>query len=256
MFHFRLRGPAMLALMLTPLLVAIDCGGSEGDVRFKDQLQCAQDSLFEFNGYLDALLHLLKEVDDPAAYTLPSDIGLNWETGVAADYGEIVTELDLYGDGELRSLTGIVRPKEDCEGGMQQGDACVFEWSVVQRGSLEETAFGTMSAVDLGISGPPLNTTATRFTIVDRNPKVTYSDDCNIEITLFDMMWHLPIDDMYSFAMDFTVSYSDGGDTSELSGSIIWGAGSGEDAVVIFKSTDESIDCAFDLNDLSFSCTL
>jgi hypothetical protein len=232
-----------------------ECVATNGDVRFKEQLQCAQDALFEFNGYLDILIHLLKEVDDPAAYMLPQGIGLNWETGVTNDYGEIGAELDLYQDGKLRSLDGIVRPKENCEDGMQEGDACVFEWSVVEVGSLAEVALGTMSGVDLGITGPPLNTTATRYTIVDRNPKITYSDACNIEITLFNMMWHLPLDDMYSFAMDFIVAYSAAGDTSRMTGSIIWGTTTG-DPVVTFTSADETLDCAFDLDTLSFSCTL
>ncbi|MBW2630083.1 MAG: hypothetical protein JRE45_21095 [Deltaproteobacteria bacterium] len=203
---------------------------------------CANDALTDFNAYLDPLIEVLKAVENPA-YQLPAGITLIWDAGAGGEEGEFTAVLDLTPE---RELFGTVRPQENCNNGMAKGDVCVFPWSVTLTESLDEVAYGTMSAIALGVS-LPLNTTATRYTIVDREPKVVTGEDCSIVVTLFDMMFHLRIDEMYSLSMGFDIAYSDGGEPSTMSGSVIWGTSVGETATITFTWDGPMITCSFDL---------
>ncbi|MBW2686885.1 MAG: hypothetical protein JRE19_13365, partial [Deltaproteobacteria bacterium] len=87
---------------------------------------CANDSLTDFNAYLNPLIEVLKAVENPA-YELPAGVTLIWDAGAGGDEGEFTAELDLTPE---RELFGTVRPQENCDNGMAKGDVCVFPWSV------------------------------------------------------------------------------------------------------------------------------
>jgi hypothetical protein len=144
-----------------------------------------------------------------------------------------------------------------CNDGMQQHDICIFEWDVTKIIDIEPTVYdtiakGSYSAIDMGITGPPLNSTATRYVIVDRNTELVSSDDCYVVISGFDMYWHLPLDDNYSFMLNFAIHYSEGSDTSTLNGSLI---GSGDsNATLTFSSRSQTYDCTLNLDTYALSC--
>jgi hypothetical protein len=78
---------------------------------------------------------------------------------------------------------------------MQQDDVCLFEWSVHSPTTADTIAIGTYSAIDLGLTTPPNQTTAIRYTISRRNTAILASDDCGLTVSGFDMMLR-PWDEM------------------------------------------------------------
>jgi hypothetical protein len=259
----------LLALVLSPFLLGAGCGdsdptGLDGDgdgdgpppptagITFAEQVACAAECMEDYGTVLDVLIHVLKKVDEPLSHSLPPGI---WLDTALLEFGS-----DLHLDtspGIDGILEGRVRePPANpgaCKDGMQQHDVCIFEWDMTVPLTPDDTiAKGTYSAVDMGITGPPLNSTATRYVIVDRNTELFASDDCYVEITGFDMYWHLPLDDNYSFMLNFTVHYSEGTDTSTLNGSVI---GSGDPNVTLtFTSGTQTYDCTFNLDTYALSC--
>ena len=229
------------------------CVPSSVQLPLEDQVACAGDVLTDFNTYLNALIHLLKEADNPA-YELPPLHSIDWEAG-----GELSAEVDAGSDGVLEFMSGVVRPP-DCEGGMFSGDVCVFEWSAKRALSTDEIALGTMSANKIAMSD------ATRYTIVDRNPRVIHDEGCSLEVTAFAMMWRLRPDEMYSLQLDFRTTYSEGDATATIEGFVIWGADAGEafywtsgpDKIVpvAFRTGIQTIQCDFSLRTFEVTCAL
>lgn len=252
---------ALILLVSLVYLAGIACDSNTGDPTdpgtagaiFDETLACTGDCLEDFGAVMDVLIHVLKKVDEPAT-SLPPGIAFNTDS-VTTFESDLHLDTSPGVDGRLRGR--VAPPPSDptaCSDGMQQGDVCIFRWVVTEGASGPDTiAKGNFSAVDLGITGPPLNTTATRFTIVDSNAVLMASDDCAMTVTAFEMMWHLPMDDLYSFYLDFSVIYSSGSDLGTMNGSLI--AGGGSEATLTLTSGTRTQDCTVDIRTFEMSCS-
>ncbi|MGD8867421.1 MAG: hypothetical protein PVI01_07315 [Gemmatimonadales bacterium] len=175
-------------LVLVPFILG-GCGGDEGDgdvtgTEPTDDLAlmqaCAVEGLVGYGFILEDLWHVLKKTDNPS-YTPPADVDIDWGTGA------FTTEVSL-GSLAPTYLEGTIEPVEDCADGMQQGDVCVFEWFVHIPSAEDTVAIGTYSAVDMGLTTPPDQTTAIRYTISRRNTAILASDECALGVHGFDWM--------------------------------------------------------------------
>ena len=223
-------------------------------ITFDKQVGCAQDCLSDFRAILDALMHVLNEVDRPVAYLLPVD-------------GSVTVQLDTFpldfkarldlrdGPGFDATLNGHIRPSPTdstaCQNGMQTGDVCVFVWEVTDDGAGSPRASGTFSAVHMGWTMGANSHPAHKYTIVDRNVEIVASSDCNMVIHGFDIMMELAYADWSSFYLELFSNYSVGNQTAKLEGWAAW-AGSTWDVnqvltEVSFTVGGESHACKFDL---------
>lgn len=229
------------------------CGGDEGDgndtgTEPTDDLAlmqaCAVEGLVDYGLILEGLWHVLKETDQPASYTLPFGVTVNLETGT------FTAELDL-GSPYSTYLEGTIEPMENCGDGMQQGDVCVFEWLVRIPSQADTIALGTYSAVDMGLTTPPNQTTAIRYTISRRNTSILSSDECALGVDGFDWMlrpWD-PVKPVTSATIYFETITPHG----IMDGSII---GSAIDSLATLTLTfgTQSQECHVNMYNWSVSC--
>jgi hypothetical protein len=161
-----------------------DDGDGTGPTSDLDIMQaCAVDAVEDYGRILEGLWHVLKETDQPSAYNPPPGVTVNVATGV------FEAELDLRdAAGSESELEGTTEPLADCADGMHQGDVCVFEWMVHIPESSDTIARGTYSAIDMGLTTPPNQTTAIRYTISRRETQLLASDECGLIVDGFDMM--------------------------------------------------------------------
>ncbi len=264
--------PVILPLVgvgLTPFLIGAGCGkdavtepenGTDTDpisaITFDEQLACAVDCLSDYREAWEALMHVLKKVDNPS-YVLPSGIIVALDTL----YLDFSADLDLDGNGERDArLNGAIRPPPSnrgaCSDGMHEHDVCVFEWMVTDLATLDSIAFGTNSAVHLGYRLPPDPRPAHRYTIVDRETHVVESSECGLVIRGFDMMLALSDNQASSFYLDFLSHYAEGDDSNDLEGWFAWSSGSDDPNAALVQLTVDSqtYDCTFHLDSFGVTC--
>ena len=242
-----------LLLVLTPFMVAGLCsdddGGSNGTDPTDDlalMQACAVEGLVDYGLILEGLWHVLKETDQPASYTPPFGVNINLPAGTYE------AELDWPGSTNSVYLDGTIEPDSLCADGMQQGDVCVFEWTVHIPISADTLAIGTYSAIDMGLTLPPNQTTAIRYTISRRNTALLASDECGLTVDGFDWMLR-PWDEVTpvtSAMIYFDVITPHG----IMDGSIIGGAA---DSVANLTLTfgSQSQQCAVNLQTWSVDCS-
>jgi hypothetical protein len=240
-------------LVLVPFMVGGMCsdddGGSNGTDPTDDlalMQACAVEGLVEYGLILEGLWHVLKETDQPASYTPPFGMNINLAAGTYE------AELDWPGSTNSVYLDGTIEPDSECADGMQQGDVCVFEWTVHIPISADTLAIGTYSAIDMGLTLPPNQTTAIRYTISRRNTAILASDDCGLTVDGFDWMLR-PWDEVTpvtSAMIYFDVITPHG----IMDGSIIGGAA---DSVANLTLTfgSQSQQCAVNLQTWSVDCS-
>ncbi len=259
----------LLGLGLTPFLMGAGCNkapvtepedgnGTEplSAITFDEQLACAVDCLSDYRKAWEALMHVLKKVDNPS-YVLPSGIIVAVDT-LHLDFS---ADLDLDGNGERDArLNGAIRPppsnRNACSDGMHEHDVCVFEWMVTDLATLDSIAFGTYSAVHLGYTLPPNPRPAHRYTIVDRETEVMESNDCGLAIRGFDMMLDVDASDASSFYLDFLSYYAEGDEENDLEGWFAWSSGGDDPNAAALQLTvdGETHDCTFHLDSFGITC--
>jgi len=243
-----------LLLVLTPFMVAGLCsdddgddGGGTGPTSDLAVMQaCAVDGLASYGSILEGLWHVLKETDQPASYNLPFGVSVDLEMG------DFTAEVEVQDVPQTQYLEGTIEPLEDCGDGMQQGDVCVFEWLVHIPSQADTVALGTYSAIDMGLTTPPNQTTAIRYTISRRNTSILISDECALGVYGFDMMlrpWDATTP-VTSTVINFETITSRG----TMGGSIIGGAA---DSVANLTLTfgSQSQQCAVNLQTWSVDCS-
>lgn len=237
-------------LVLVPFMLGALCsddGGGSNGTEPNDYLAlmqaCAVEGVVDYGLILGDLWHVLKKTDS-TSYTPPADVTINWGTGV------FKTDVNL-GFSSPTNLEGTIEPVEDCVDGMQQGDVCVFEWTVHIPMSADTIAIGTYSAVDMGLTQPPNQTTAIRYTISRRNTAILASDECGMTVDGFDMMLR-PWDEAKpatSAMIYFDVITPHG----IMDGSIIGGAADSVATLTLTFGT-QSQECAVNLHTWSVDC--
>jgi len=236
----------MSILGLSTVLVGFGCSGAPAG---NESIDCANATLGNYKEYLDVVIEIAKTLDDPT-HELPASILLDWDTA-AGDFGEFSTVL---GSVPAREMTGQVRPGDACQDGMVKDEVCVLPWEAeVTAGGSPVGGLGTMSVISLGDTSP-VGTTSTRITIVERDPEVSTSSQCGMEVRMFDMLWHLRRDEIYSFTMNIEVNPDrTSSSTDTTMGSVAWGTSVGDTATMTLSTADWSVTCTFDLDTFQLS---
>lgn len=236
-------------LGFSTVLAGLGCDAGPGAGVSNESITCANVTLGAYKEYLDVVIAIAKTLDDPTQQ-LPESIMLDWDAGVG-NFGEFSTVL---GSAPAREMSGQVRPKDACQDGMVKDEVCVVPWeAVVTAGASPVGGLGTMSVISLGDTSP-VGTTSTRITIVEREPEVNTSSNCGMTVSVFDMLWHLRTDEMYSFTMDIEVNPDRTSSRTETTtGSIAWGTSVGETATMTLTTVDFSVTCTLDLDSFQLS---
>lgn len=224
-----------------------DGGGTEPTSDLALLQACTEDGLEDYGRILEGLWHVLKETDQPSAYTLPPGVTVNLGAGT------FEAELDLRdGAGSESELEGTIEPLSDCADGMHQGDVCVFEWLVHIPASFDTIAKGTYSGVDMGLTTPPNQTTAIRYTISRRETQLLASDECGLIVDGFDMMLR-PWDEMTPVTSAM-INFQTITPRGTMNGSVI---GSAADSLATMTLTygSQNQECAVNLFTWSVDCS-
>ncbi len=242
--------PVMLVLLpFTVGGLCSDSGGDGGGTEPTSDLAvmqaCAEDGLEGYGRILEGLWSVLKETDQPASYTPPFGVNVDLETGV------FTAEVDVQDVPYSQYLEGTIEPLASCGDGMQQGDVCVFEWLVRIPSQADTIAIGTYSAVDMGLTMPPNQTTAIRYTISRRDTQILASDECGLYVGSFDMMLR-PWDAMTPVT-SAVINFETITPRGTMNGSIIGGAADSVATLTLTFGT-QSQECAVNLFTWSVDC--